>query len=69
MDALNKVYYSAGDLVEMLDISRASAYKIIRRLNEELEAAGYIILQGKVPRAYFCEKWYGLSEKQIGEGA
>lgn len=69
MDALNKVYYSAGDLVEMLDISRASAYKIIRRLNEELEAAGYIILQGKVPRAYFCEKWYGLSKKQMGEGA
>lgn len=69
MTTLNKVYYSANDLVEMLDISKASAYKIIRRLNEELEQAGYIILQGKVPKAYFCEKWYGLNEKQVIEGA
>ena len=45
MATLNKVYYSANDLAEMLDISKASAYKIIRRLNEELEQAGYIILQ------------------------
>lgn len=68
MSLENKVYYSANDLVEMLDISRASAYKLIRRLNEELEASGYIVLQGKVPRAYFGEKWYGLNKEILAEG-
>lgn len=64
-----KVYYSAKDIVDMLDISKASAYKLIRQMNNELQASGYIILQGKVPRAYFNQKWYGLNSKQLIEGA
>lgn len=63
-----KVYYSAKDIVEMLDISKASAYKLIRQMNNELQASGYIILQGKVPRAFFNQKWYGLNNKQLTEG-
>ena len=58
----NPIYYNAKDIVEMLDISKATAYSIIRRLNEELEAEGYLTLQGKVPRAYFDSKWYGLAK-------
>lgn len=64
-----KIYYSAKDIVDMLDISKASAYKLIRQMNNELQASGYIILQGKVPRAYFNQKWYGLNNKQLIEGA
>ena len=64
-----KVYYSAKDIVDMLDISKASAYKLIRQMNNELQSSGYIILQGKVPRAYFNQKWYGLNNKQLIEGA
>mgnify|MGYP002514678631 FL=1 len=64
-----KVYYSAKDIVDMLDISKASAYKLIRQMNNELQSSGYIILQGKVPRAYFNQKWYGLNSKQLIEGA
>lgn len=66
---MEKVYYSANDLVEMLDISKASSYKIIRQLNDELKALGYIVLQGKVPKKYFEEKWYGLNNKSLQEGA
>lgn len=69
MAELTKVYYSAKDIADMLDISKDSAYKIIRQLNDELKASGYIILQGKVPKAYFDKKWYGLNTKQITEGA
>ena len=64
-----KVYYSAKDIVDMLDISKASAYKLIRQMNNELQSSGYIILQGKVQRAYFNQKWYGLNSKQLIEGA
>lgn len=56
------IYYNANDIVEMLDVSKATAYGIIRQLNEELAAKGYLILQGKVPRAYFDEKWYGMEK-------
>ena len=69
MAELTKVYYSAKDIADMLDISKASAYKLIRQMNNELHASGYIILQGKVPRAYFNQKWYGLNNKQLIEGA
>ena len=66
---MKKVYYSANDLVDMLDISKASAYKIIRQLNDELKALGFIVLQGKVPKAYFEQKWYGFNSKSLTESA
>lgn len=66
---MEKVFYTADDLVEMLDVSKASSYKIIRELNDELKALGYIVLQGKVPKAYFEQKWYGLNNTQLTEGA
>lgn len=58
---VKKIYYSAKDISVMLDISLASSYKIIRQMNEELKNKGYIIIQGKVPKAFFDEKWYGLN--------
>ena len=58
---MNKVYYSSEDICEMLGISKAKSYEIIRCLNNELRKKGYIVIQGKVPQAYFNEKWYGLT--------
>lgn len=54
-----RLYYDATDLQEFLGISKASAYKIIRQLNEELKSSNYIVLQGKVPIKYFEKRWYG----------
>lgn len=56
------MYYNASDIVEMLGVSKATAYSIIRRLNDELEVEGYLTLQGKVSSAYFAEKWYGFAK-------
>ena len=36
MNEIQKVYYSAKDIAEMLDVSKAKAYEIIRNLNDEL---------------------------------
>ena len=33
-------------------------YRIIRQLNEELAAAGYMTVQAKVPRTYWSERFY-----------
>ena len=57
MDA--KRFLNANDVSEYMGISMPMAYKIIRSLNEELKAQGYITIAGKVSRAYFERKVYG----------
>ena len=50
-------YYKATDVMAMLECSETYAYKVIRQLNEELEADGYITVRGKVPKQYLEKKW------------
>ena len=56
---MSKIYFDAGQIADMLDVSKASAYNIIKQLNTELEEKGFIVVSGKVSRAYFNERWYG----------
>lgn len=56
---MNSRFYTAKEVSEMLDVSQAKAYQIIRGLNNELSEKGYITISGKIPRAYFNEKCYG----------
>ena len=51
----------AQDVSEALSVSKSTAYAVIRRLNEELKKAGYITVRGKVSRAYFEKRTYGVS--------
>lgn len=57
----NVLYYTAQEVQEMLGVSRAKAYKVIKELNEELEAKGYLVTAGKVPKKYLAEKYYGMT--------
>lgn len=52
------------DVMAALSVSESAAYKIIRRLNEELKAANYITVRGKVSRAYFEKRIYGVSANE-----
>lgn len=54
----NKYFYTADDIAQMLKVSRPTAYRIIKGLNDELTSKGYIIISGRVPRKYFDEKFY-----------
>ena len=56
----HKIYISAKELAEMLDVSVAHAYKLIRKMNDELAQEGYIVVAGKVPRRYLEKRWYGF---------
>lgn len=58
---MNKIYYSAKDVAELLQISQSKAYTIIRELNLELLEKGYIVIKGKIPIAFFNEKIYGAA--------
>lgn len=56
-----KFYVTAEELSEAYGICLSKAYKLIRQLNAELEAKGFIIVQGKVPRRYVEERVYGYA--------
>lgn len=55
------VYYTAQEVMEILGVSRAKAYKVVRELNEELAAKGYIVTTGKVPKKFLAERLYGMT--------
>lgn len=57
----NVLYYTAQEVQELLGVSRAKAYKIVKELNEELAARGYLVTAGKVPKKYLAEKYYGMN--------
>ena len=58
--ARQKQVLNVHDVMEALEVSESKAYGIIKRLNQELEAQGYIVVRGKVSRVYFEEKLYGI---------
>ena len=53
-----KKYMTAKDVATIMEISRSSAYKIIRQLNTELEEKGFITVPGRIPRKYLSERCY-----------
>lgn len=56
---MTKKFIKADEVAEILEISKAHAYKIIRQLNDELDAKGFITISGRVSRQYFLERLYG----------
>lgn len=54
-----KVMYTVDDLKQILCIGDSKAYSIIRDLNAELEAKGYMTVRGRVPARYFNERFFG----------
>ena len=53
-----KHFLNARYVSQLMDVSIAKAYKIIRQLNDELSACGYITVSGKISKAYFEKKVY-----------
>ena len=45
-----------------LGVSASYAYKVIRRLNDELKAKGFVTIAGRINRQYFNERVYGLGK-------
>lgn len=57
-------FIRADEVAKELSVSVPYAYKLIRRLNEELKAQGYITIAGRVNRQYFNERLYGTGKKR-----
>lgn len=50
------------EVAQELCVSKPYAYKLIKRLNEELKAQGFITIAGRVNRQYFNERFYGAGK-------
>ncbi len=58
-----KQYLNAADVAGIMECSVNHAYKVIRGLNDELKAQGYITRSGRIPAKYFYER-AGLGDLQ-----
>lgn len=56
---------TADDVADELGISKGKAYKLIRDLNAELSEKGFIVIAGKLPRAFWETKFYGYGSSMV----
>ena len=51
-------FMTVQEVAKELNVSPSYGYKLIRKLNEELEKKGIITIPGRVNRQYFNERLY-----------
>lgn len=59
-ETVSKQVYTAKDISEILGVSESKSYQYIRQMNSELEEKGFLIARGRVPVAYFQERFFGI---------
>ena len=50
---MNNKFICAEEVAQELSVSKPYAYKLIKRLNDELKEKGFITISGRVNRQYF----------------
>ena len=60
-------FLRVDDVAKELGVSKSYAYKIVRRLNEELEEKGILTISGRVNRQYFNERLCYETETRAAE--
>ena len=56
---MEKMFMRVDEVMEALEVSESYVYKLIKRLNRELEAMGCQTIPGRVDRKYFYQQFYG----------
>ena len=54
---------SADEVAQELNCSKSHAYKLVKAMNKELAAQGYITMAGRIPKAFWAKKMYGYDRK------
>ena len=52
------MFMRVEEVAEEMGVSILYAYKLIRKLNKELQATGCITIAGRIDRKFFHEKFY-----------
>lgn len=58
------MFLKADDVKDILNVSQAMGYKVIRQLNSELKEKGFLTLQGRIPIEYLCERFM-IDEEEV----
>lgn len=58
-------FMRVDEVARELGISESYAYKVIRGLNDELKAKGFLTISGRVNRQYFNERLYGAGKEGV----
>ena len=56
---MDNKFIRVDEVAQELSISKPYAYKLIKKLNDELKEQGFITIAGRVNRQYFQERFYG----------
>lgn len=62
MMIMEKMFLKVSDVMKVLDVSESYAYKLIRKLNKELENKGCFVIAGRIDRKFFYEHFYGTQK-------
>lgn len=54
----DKLFFTVDDVIAILGISKSTAYREIKKLNDELKRKGFHTISGKIPVKYFMERLY-----------
>lgn len=63
---MDTLFMSADEVAKEMNVSKAYAYRIIQRLNKEMQDMGYITVAGKVNRKFFMKK-VNYNDKENGK--
>lgn len=63
---MKDIFYTADEVALQLGVSKAYAYKIIKKLNNELNQKGFITIVGKVNKDYYNERIYQSTKREVG---
>ena len=55
------LFVRVDTVMEDLQISRPMAYRCIATWNSELQEMGYLTISGRIPRAFYENKIYGMA--------
>ena len=61
---MNNKFICAEEVAQELSVSKPYAYKLSKRLNDELKEKGFITISGRVNRQYFNERLYGMGREE-----
>ena len=65
-DEKKRKFMNADEVADELMISTSHAYRIMRALNHELMDMGYMVVSGRVNRAYFMKKFCFDFDEEVG---
>ena len=61
---MERMFMRVDEVMEELGVSESYAYKLIRRLNEELARTGCVTIAGRIDRKFFYEHFYGTQKQE-----